>query len=173
MPTLNDAMRAATGGGNVNDGLRAYYLANGATGEGTLNDLERKFLLSKGAFTGDNNDLWVQYTDFLGYTGTLNEKQWKYWVIVAGVGVPTNTVAPVVTGVPQSSNKLTCDPGTWLNADTISFQWLRNNVPMIGETGSQLTIISPYIGDVMKCRVTGANIIGSTSVDSNEVTIIP
>jgi hypothetical protein len=44
---------------------------------------------------------------------------------------------------------------------------------MIGENGSQLLIVSPYIGDVMKCRVTASNASGSDSEDSNEVTIIP
>jgi len=173
MPTLNDAILRATGGPTVNDGLRAYYNDQGIP-YGPLNDMERTFLrVQMPTAQGTTNDLWMQYTENLGYTGTLNEKLWKYWVIAAGIGAPTNTVAPTVTGVPSSSNKLTCDPGTWLNADSISFQWLRNNTPMIGETGSQLTIISPYIGDVMKCRVTGTNIIGSTSAESNEVTIIP
>lgn len=87
---------------------------------------------------------------------------------------PVNTIPPNVTGVPSSSNKLTCDTGTW-SGDVISiaFQWYRDNVPMIGETGSQLTIVSPYIGSVVKCRVTASNASGSTSEDSNEVTIIP
>jgi hypothetical protein len=87
---------------------------------------------------------------------------------------PVSTVPPAVTGVPQSSNKLTCSEGEW-DGDIagIAFQWYRNNVPMIGETGSQLTIVSTYIGDVMKCGVTASNASGSTQAMSNEVTIIP
>ena len=87
--------------------------------------------------------------------------------------LPVNTVAPAITGNPTSSNVLTCSSGTWTGADSISFQWLRNNAPMIGQTGSTLLVYSIYIGDVMTCLVTAHNAVGPTTVMSNSVTIIP
>ena len=85
---------------------------------------------------------------------------------------PVNTVLPAVTGVPSSSNTLTCDGGTWTGAQSIAFRWLRNNVPMIDQTGSTFTVNSTYIGDVMSCAVTAGNDYGTTTAVSNSVTII-
>jgi len=87
--------------------------------------------------------------------------------------LPQNTVAPAITGTPSSSNTLTCSTGTWTGADSFSFQWLRNNSPMIGQNTSTLLVVSPYIGDVMSCAVTALNAVGPTTVISNSVTIIP
>jgi hypothetical protein len=86
---------------------------------------------------------------------------------------PINTSPPVVTGVPQSSNKLTCDSGTWTDAFSIAFQWYEDNTPVIGQTGSQLTLNSTYIGSVVRCDVTASNEVGSTMAQSNDTTIIP
>jgi hypothetical protein len=87
--------------------------------------------------------------------------------------LPVNTSPPVVTGIPQSSNKLTCDPGTWTDADAIAFQWYKDGLPIIGQTGSQLTLNSTYIGSVVRCDVTGSNEVGSDTAQSNDTTIIP
>jgi len=86
---------------------------------------------------------------------------------------PVNVAAPVVTGVPQSSNILTCDGGSWTGQDSITFRWLRNNVPMVGENQSTLLVISPYIGDSMVCVVSAHNVHGVTSLPSNATVIIP
>jgi hypothetical protein len=87
--------------------------------------------------------------------------------------LPVNDTPPEITGIPSSSNTLTCDPGTWTDADSISFRWLRNNVPMFEQTGSTLLVISPYIGDVMSCAVTAHNEVGPTTELAPGVTIIP
>jgi hypothetical protein len=86
---------------------------------------------------------------------------------------PVNTVAPVVTGVPQSSNTLTCSTGTWTGAQEIVFQWLNSGTPMIGQNSSTFTVNSTYIGSVISCAVTASNEYGSNTAVSNAVTIIP
>ena len=86
---------------------------------------------------------------------------------------PINTSPPVVTGIPQSSNKLTCDPGTWDYADSFGYQWYKDGQPIIGQTRNQLTLNSTYIGSTILCIVTAANEFGSTSVPSNSTLIIP
>lgn len=48
---LNDEMKRATANDNLNDGLRAWYLAHDATG-GTLGDLERQYLEAQKAAAG-------------------------------------------------------------------------------------------------------------------------
>jgi hypothetical protein len=87
--------------------------------------------------------------------------------------LPVNTSPPVVTGIPQSSNKLTCDPGTWTNADSLAFQWYKDGLVIIGQNGSQLTLNSTYIGSVVRCDVTAFNEAGSDTAQSNDTTIIP
>lgn len=78
MQTLNDAIRAATGGPTVNDGLRAWYIAGGAVGT-TLNDLERSWLSIRTANTGTLADMWMAFLGASGYTGTLNDRLRAYW----------------------------------------------------------------------------------------------
>lgn len=84
--TLNDAILAATGGPTVNDGLRAYYNAQGVP-YGSLDDMERAFLrIQLPIATGTTNDLWMQYlSGTFGYTGTLNDMQRKYWNSIATI----------------------------------------------------------------------------------------
>jgi hypothetical protein len=91
---------------------------------------------------------------------------------VAG-SAPVNTAAPVVTGIPQSSNKLTCDPGTWTGADEIGFQWFRDQMMIPGQNGTELTLNSTYIGSMVGCVVTGSNLAGATYARSNEIEVIP
>jgi hypothetical protein len=92
----------------------------------------------------------------------------------AGIPIPPiNTVAPSISGVPSSSNTLTCDPGTWSGQTGIAFRWLRNNIPMIGETASTFLVYSTYIGDVISCAVTASNTVGDTTAVAPGVTIIP
>lgn len=95
------------------------------------------------------------------------------YVTDAATVLPSNTVAPTLTGIPQSSNTLTCNPGTWLNATVISYQWMENNTPMIGKTGNTLVVVSPYIGHGIFCSVTAHNDVGIATMPSNTVTIIP
>jgi hypothetical protein len=87
--------------------------------------------------------------------------------------LPENTVLPVITGVPSSSNTLTCSTGTWVGANSIAFRWLRNGVPMIGETASTLLVYSTYIGDMISCAVTALNAAGAETAFATAVEIIP
>lgn len=57
---------------------RAYYLANGGTGS-TLNEARYTFLASKGFSVGALNDRFVAYTKSLGYTGGINDLEYKFW----------------------------------------------------------------------------------------------
>ena len=86
---------------------------------------------------------------------------------------PVNSVAPAITGTPSSSNTLTCSTGTWSGTPTFTYRWYRDNLPMLGEIGNTLTVISPYIGSVVFCLVTATNAGGVSSMHSNSVTIIP
>ena len=82
MSQLNDCIVAATGNTDINDGLRAHYLANGATGgDGLqLNDLEYQFLVANGATPSDINDMWKQILPpVVGFDGQLNDMLLPFW----------------------------------------------------------------------------------------------
>lgn len=103
MSTLADAIRAVVGGitGNVNDGLMAYYAANGGVGTNVL-DLERSFLLSQlglASSLATTNDLWRMFLADEGYIGSLNDQQLAFWL--AGGAVVANLSA-IGIGLGQS-----------------------------------------------------------------------
>lgn len=94
-------------------------------------------------------------------------------VYQSSVQPPVNLTLPAVTGIPQSSNTLTCNPGTWGGADSIAFRWYKDNLPILDATGSMLTLNPTHIGSVIFCGVTAANQAGAATEVSNSVTIIP
>ena len=85
MSQLNDCMLAAVGvtsESQLNDGLRAHYLANGATGGNgfQLQDLEYEFLQANGATATEINDMWLQILPpVVGFIGSLNDMQLVFW----------------------------------------------------------------------------------------------
>ena len=82
MGTITDEILRATGGPTVQDGLRAFYLANGATG-GAIEDLERQYLLDAivgtPAARSTNQDLWRVFFAEGFFDGTYNDQQLKFW----------------------------------------------------------------------------------------------
>lgn len=81
MAQINDAIRAATGNTTVNDGLLAFYKANGAVSN-DLQDAEREFLIAVKPLIvkGSLQDMWYEYftVDKL-YTGALDDMRLVYW----------------------------------------------------------------------------------------------
>lgn len=86
MSQLNDCILqavGATGESQLNDGLRAHYLANGATGANglALEDLEYEFLVANGATSGQHlQDMWLQVLPaVVGFSGDLNDMLLPFW----------------------------------------------------------------------------------------------
>jgi hypothetical protein len=86
--------------------------------------------------------------------------------------IPTNSVAPVITGTKTSTNVVTCPTGTWANADTFTYQWMRDGVAIGGATANTRTLAGADVGHVMKCQVTAhnENPAASTPVNSDSFT---
>lgn len=85
---------------------------------------------------------------------------------------PVNTVAPAVTGTATAGQTLTTTDGTWTGSApiTYTYQWQYNDGTwnnIAGQTASTYQIQSVYVGDTIRCVVTGTNALGNSSANSN------
>jgi hypothetical protein len=86
--------------------------------------------------------------------------------INAATAKPVNTVLPVVTGTPTVGQTLTCPTGTWSGSPSFTYQWQRDNVNIGGATANTYLLV---VGDGthnVRCRVTGTNAGGATTVST-------
>ncbi len=78
---------------------------------------------------------------------------------------PANTSAPTLSGTPAPGQTLTCTPGTWSgNPSGFSYAWLRNGVPIAGQSGSTYVVQSADQGHSISCAVTAANVGGEYTI---------
>lgn len=83
---------------------------------------------------------------------------------------PTNTVAPLLTGTAISGQTLSVTSGTWTAAVgpiVYSYQWVRGSTPVAGSTASTYVLSDTDVGNSMYCNVTGSNVAGSRTANSN------
>ena len=71
---------------------------------------------------------------------------------------------PQVTGTVQVGQTVTCNPGTWGNNPTFTFEWLRDGQPIA--TGSTYVLTGADATRQISCRVTGTNGGGSATATS-------
>lgn len=84
---------------------------------------------------------------------------------------PANTGAPVVTGNSNVGSVLSVSPGTWTGTPTptITYQWTRNAVPVVGANGTSYAIPMAAVGDSFGCIVTATNTAGAFSTTTNAI----
>lgn len=83
--------------------------------------------------------------------------------------LPTNSVAPAITGTAQVGQTLTCSEGTWDDGggtNTYAYQWLADDVEIEGETTNEYVPVVGDIGAELTCTVTATNETGSLDVTS-------
>lgn len=90
-----------------------------------------------------------------------------------GAIIPFNTIAPVVSGTNTVESILTTTNGTWGGSlpITYTYQWLRNGTNIGGATSSTYTLVTADTSNVVSCRVTATNSVGSANATSNSLTI--
>ena len=90
-----------------------------------------------------------------------------------GAIIPFNTIAPVVSGTNTVGSILTTTNGTWGGSlpITYTYQWLRNGSNISGATLSTYTLVTADTSNVVSCRVTATNSVGSANATSNSLTI--
>jgi hypothetical protein len=89
-----------------------------------------------------------------------------------GVSLPVNTVAPVISGSTTLGSVLSTTNGTWTGTSpiTFSYQWKRGGVSIGGATSSTYTLVAADSSANITCEVTGTNVAGSVSANSNTIT---
>jgi hypothetical protein len=95
----------------------------------------------------------------------------------ATTGVPSNTTAPVISGVAQQSNSLTCSTGAWANNPLVyEYQWQSDalgpfsNIP--GATSNTHICSASDAGNNLRCVVMAYNALGS-GVAANSASVGP
>lgn len=76
---------------------------------------------------------------------------------------------PVLSGVFQSGNDITCSNGNWRtnSSVTYSYQWYLDDTIAVGQTSNTFSVTAGDIGKKINCEVTATNSSGSTSSFSN------
>ena len=99
--------------------------------------------------------------------------------LVSGVGAPTNTALPAISGTAQSGQTLTATTGTWSGAPTsFNFQWQRCSaagtacVAIAGATSGSYQLGSGDVGSTVRVAVTATNGFGSTTAVSPPTSIV-
>ena len=68
----------------------SFYQDNGATSD-CLQDAEREFLIAQGETEGHNQDMWFEFLRLLGYTGSLYDMQYEFYVTDEGA-IPATSI---------------------------------------------------------------------------------
>jgi hypothetical protein len=88
---------------------------------------------------------------------------------------PVNTVAPVLSGTPNPGEVLTTTDGTWTGEAPITFTytWYKVIGGLIGgETNNTYTVLLGDVESEIYCEVTGTNVVGFDTADSNSLEIV-
>ena len=83
---------------------------------------------------------------------------------------PTNTVLPLISGLPLVGRAIACTTGSWFGTMPIIYtrQWHRDATPISGATFPTYTVTSDDVGLDLTCTVTATN-----SLDTDTATSLP
>jgi hypothetical protein len=70
---------------------------------------------------------------------------------------PTASVNPSISGTLATGETLTCNPGTWANSPSFSYEWLRSGAPIPGATSQTYLVAVADESQPLQCRVTATN----------------
>lgn len=102
-------------------------------------------------------------------------KAMKPYLVVADrfydLGYPINRTLPVVTGTGTVGQTLTCNPGTWLNSPTFTYQWMANGVNIAGATAATRVLAAGESGKTVTCMVTGTAAGQAVQANSNGIAV--
>jgi len=94
--------------------------------------------------------------------------------LIPAIAIPSNTVLPTITGVPNIGQTLSLTRGSWSGfpSPTFTQQWRRNGVDLSGQTGTTYVIQSGDLNASISVAVTATNSQGSATAESTGVEIV-
>lgn len=86
--------------------------------------------------------------------------------------LPSNTIAPVISGATALGSVLSSTTGTWIGtpAPTFAYQWRRGVTNITSATNSTYTLVVGDSAQNITCVVTATNTSGSANATSNVIT---
>lgn len=107
--------------------------------------------------------------------GHANALQLRGWAVTCDApppAAPTSTAAPAIPAAALIGDILTCTRGLWSGFPTgYTYQWKLDGVPIVGQTTDTYQVVAGDATHNLSCTVTATNATGSTSADSNAVTV--
>ena len=106
-------------------------------------------------------------------TNTLGSANATSNVITAQTySIPSNTIAPVISGTTTLGSVLTSTTGTWTGnpSPTFAYEWYRNGLPIFGATSSTYTLMAGDSNANINCYVDADNALGTITAVSNTIT---
>lgn len=89
----------------------------------------------------------------------------------AAIAVPTNSVVPTISGTPIVGNTLTLNRGTWANAKTFSYQWIRCSATGTCDHIPSATATTYVLKDVDATNTLKVSV-SATDADGSGLTIV-
>lgn len=86
--------------------------------------------------------------------------------------VPQNSVAPSISGSGAATTLLTGSPGSWSDADSLTYKWTANNVDIPGALTVNYPPTEAQQGNAIRFIVTAINTVGQTVLTSAPITVL-
>jgi len=83
---------------------------------------------------------------------------------------PTSSSRPEIEGDPLPGEVLTCDPGTWVGATTLTYTWTRDGSP--AGAGETYAVTPADLGRTLVCLVVGSNAAGSSGAVASDGVVV-
>ncbi len=140
----------------------SYLLGRAGPGGSTLiNYVAGQTFKAEGSAFGSNPQVKVEVVSISGNTATVRVTRPPLGGSPTSQLVRTDFVSIVPTVTYDSRLRVgdvwTANLGSYWSAESYSFQWYRNNVPIGGATGSSYTIAAADLGKSIRVSVTGSS----------------
>jgi hypothetical protein len=92
--------------------------------------------------------------------------------LTVALGTPVNLALPFVGGTAAVGQALNCNQGSWSSSPTgYAYQWTRNGSDIAGATSQSYTLTEDDGAQLVTCRETATNAVGSASATAGAVRV--